>query len=93
VKQGGSSKRDRGNDDDYMPNASELEAASSVAGAGDDFKMEEDDGSDEDEILDMNAFNIPGINLTAEGYSNARSENQYDLNKDTNILFFHSQVQ
>jgi hypothetical protein len=45
--------------------------------------MDEDDGSDEDEILDMNALNFPDRNWTAEEYSNARSENQYNFAKDT----------
>jgi hypothetical protein len=98
VKRGGSSKRGRGNDDDpndddYMPNASDLEAESSVRGAGDDSEMYEDNGSDEDEILDLNGLNFPSRNWTAEKYSNARSRNQYNLARDTNVLFFHTQVQ
>jgi hypothetical protein len=55
--------------------------------------MEEDDGSDGDELLDMNALNFPGRNWTAEEYSNARSENQYNLARGKNVLFFHTKVQ
>jgi hypothetical protein len=93
VKRGGSSKRSRGNDDDYLPNASELKAESSIDGVGDDSAMDQDDGSDENEILDMNTLNLPCKNWTAEEYSHARSENQYELARDTNVFFFHTQVQ
>lgn len=93
IKKIGTSKRQIKNDDDYLPNASELEAESSVRGAGDDSEMYEDDGSDEDKILDINALNFPRRHWTAKAYSNARSENQYNLARDTNILFFHTQVQ
>jgi hypothetical protein len=36
--------------------------------------MEEDDGSDGDELLDMNASIFSGRNWTAEEYSNVRSK-------------------
>jgi hypothetical protein len=52
--------------------------------------MDEDDGSDENENLDMNALNFPGKNWTAKEYSNARSINQYDLDRDTIVLFFYT---
>ena len=52
--------------------------------------MEEDNGSDEDEVLDMQALNFPGWECTAEAYSNVRTVNQYNLARDTNVLFFHT---
>lgn len=64
IKKIGVTKRQRKNDDDYMPNTSELEAESSVARAGDDSEMEEDDGSDEDEIVDPVTLNFPGTHWT-----------------------------
>ena len=97
IIRGGSSKRERGNDndpndDDYSPNPSELVAESSIGGVGDDSAMEVDDGSDEDEILNINA-NFLGRNSIAKAYSNARLVNHYECVGYTNILFFHTQVQ
>ena len=79
-----------GPDEDYNPNPSDLAAESSIASVGDDSSMEEDNRSDQDEILDMQTLNFPGREWTAESYSNARSMNQYNLARDTNVLFFHS---
>jgi hypothetical protein len=55
--------------------------------------MDEDDGSDEDLVRDLVALNFPSRQWTAEAYSNARSGNQYNFDRDTNILYFHTQVQ
>lgn len=67
LKKIGTSKRqkkndDDPNDDDYNPDPSELVVASSVGGNGDDTDMEEGDGSDEDEILDVHTLDFHGRN-------------------------------
>ena len=95
IKEAGSSKRQRDDDpnyEDYNPDPSDLVAASSVAEAGDDSSMEEDNGSNEDEISDVLALNFLERNWTTEAYSNARSENQFNQARDTNVLFFYTQV-
>ncbi|RLN23066.1 hypothetical protein C2845_PM07G19040 [Panicum miliaceum] len=64
IKKMGTSKRQRRdddpNDDVYQPDPSELTAASSVGGVGDDSDMDVDDGGDEDDIPDLIALNFPG---------------------------------
>jgi hypothetical protein len=64
IKKASSSKRqrvdDNPNDEDYDPNQSDL------AGEDSDESMEGAYGSDEDEVIDVNALNFPGRNWTAE---------------------------
>ena len=66
-------------------------AESSVPGVGD--SSDEALESDEDDVQDIQALNFPGRVWTAEAYSNARSINQFHEDKDTNVMFFHIQVQ
>jgi hypothetical protein len=82
IKRGSSSKRQRDddpNDEDYDPNPSDLAVEFSAAKASDE-SMEEDNGSDEDEIIDVQALNFPRRAWIAEEYSNARSVNQFHQN-------------
>ena len=80
------------NDEDYDPNQSDL-AAESYADEASDDSMEGNHGSDEDEVIDVNAMSFPSWNWTAEAYSNAWSVNQFHQERDTNVLFFNIQVQ
>jgi len=91
-----SSKRQRDGDDsedeNYAPNPSDMAAASSVGGVGDD-SSEEDIEGEEDDITALTGLSLPSRQWTAESYSNARSINQFHQQSDTNILYFHTQVQ
>ena len=66
-----------------------MAAGSSVGGVGDD-SSEEDVEGDEDDVTDLMGLDLPSRQWTTESYSNARSMNQYNLARDTNVLFFHS---
>ena len=77
---------------DYDPNLSEMAAASSVGGVGDD-SSEEDIEGEEDDITALTGLSLPSRQWTAESYSNARSINQFHQQSDTNIFYFHTQVQ
>ena len=77
---------------DYVPNLSEMDAASSVGGVGDD-SSEEDIEGEEDDITALMGLSLPSRQWTAESYSNARSINQFHQQSDTNILYFNTQVQ
>jgi hypothetical protein len=68
-----------------------MAAASSVAGVGD--SSEEEVESDEDEVIDLLALNLPNRQWTTESYSNARSVNQYHTPRDTNVQYSTTQVQ
>ena len=58
-----------------------------------DESMEGAHGSDDDEVIDVQSMNLPGRCWTAESYANARSVNQLHQDRDTNVLFFKTQVQ
>ena len=68
-----------------------MATTSSVAGVGD--SSDEAVESDEDEVIDLLGLNLPSRQWTAKSYSNARSVNQFQLPRDTNILYFTTQVQ
>jgi len=91
-----SSKRLRDSDDsddvDYAPNPSDLAAASSVGGVGDDSSMEDVEG-DEDDVTDLMGLDLPSRQWTTESFSHARSVNQLNEPHDTNILYFSTMVQ
>ena len=90
-----SSKRQRDNDDsddvDYAPNPSDLAAASSVGGVGDDSSEEDVEGEDDD-ITDLMELDLPSRQWTAESYANAQSVNQLNVCRDINILYFKIEV-
>jgi hypothetical protein len=90
------SKRQRDGDDsddeDYSPNPSDMAAASSVGGVGDD-SSEEDIEGEEDDITALMGLSLPSRQWTAQSYSNARSINQFHQQSDTNFLYFNTQVQ
>ena len=96
IKKAVSSKRQRDSDDsddvDYAPNPSDLTAASSVGGVGDDSSEEDVEGA-EDDITDLMGLDLPSRQWTTESYSNARSVNQLNEPSDTNILYFNTIVQ
>ena len=96
IKKAVSSKRQRDNDDsddvDYAPNPSDLTAASSVGGVGDD-SLEEDVEGAEDDITYLMGLDLLSRQWTIESYSNARSVNQLNEPSDTNILYFNTMVQ
>ena len=96
IKKAGALKRQRDNDDsddvDYDPNPSEMAAASSVGGVGDDSSEEETEGL-EDDVTDLMGLDLPSRQWTAESYANARAVNQFNLPRDTNILYFKTKVQ
>ena len=91
-----SSKRLRDSDDsddvDYAPNPSDLAAASSVGGVGDDSSTEDVEG-DENDVTDLMGLDLPSRQWTTEFYSHARSVNQLNEPNDTNILYFSTIVQ
>ena len=90
------SKRQRDSDDsndmDYAPNLSEMTVASSVGDVGDESSEEETEGV-EDDVIDLMGLDLPSRQWTAESYANARAVNQFSLPRDTNILFFKTEVQ
>ena len=96
IKKASASKRQRRdddpNDEDYAPNQSDLATESSAAEDSDE-SMEGAHGSDDDEVIDVQSMNLPGRRWTAESYANARSVNQLHQDRDTNVLFFKTQVQ
>ena len=96
IKKAVSSERQRDSDDsddvDYAPNPSDLAAASSVGGVGDD-SSEEDVEGDEDDVTDLMGLDLPSRQWTTESYSNARSVNQLHEQSDSNILYFSTMVQ
>ena len=89
------SKRQRDSDDsddvDYAPNLSEMAAASSVGDVGDESSEEEADEV-EDDVTDLMGLDLPSRQWTAERYANARAVDQFSLSRDTNILFFKTEV-
>ena len=95
IKKASASKRHRDSDDsddvDYAPNPSDLAAASSVGGVGDD-SSEEDVEGEEDDITDLMRLDLPSRQWTAESYANARSVNQFNMPRDINILHFKTYV-
>ena len=91
-----SSKRqrdgDNSDDEDYAPNPSDMVAASSVGGVGDE-SSEEDAEGEEDDVTDLMGLDFPSRQWTAESYANAKSVNQLNVPWDTNILYFRTEVQ
>ena len=77
---------------DYAPNPSDLAAASSVGGVGDD-SSEEDVEGDEDDVTDLMGLDLPSRQWTTESYSNARLVNQLHEQRGTNILYLCTMVQ
>ena len=96
IKKAAFSKWQRDSDDsddvDYAPNPSDLAAASSVGGVGDDSSNEDIEG-DEDDVTDLMGIDLPSRQWTAEAYSNGRFLNQFNKPRDTNILYFRTKVQ
>ena len=96
IKKAIASKRQRRdddpNDEDYAPNQSDIAAEFSAAEDSDE-SMEGAHGSDDDEVIDVQSMNLSGRRWTAESYANARSVNQLHQDRDTNVLFFKTQVQ
>ena len=91
-----SSKRQRDSDDsddvDYAPNPSDLAAASSVGGVGDE-SLEKDVEGVEDDVTDLMGLDLSSRQCTAESYANARSMNQLNMSWDINIVHFKIEVQ
>ena len=85
------SKRQRDSDDskdvDYDPNPSEMDAVSSVGDVGDESSQGKAEEV-EDDVTDLMGLDLPSRQWTAESYANARAANQFNLPRDTNILFF-----
>ena len=77
---------------DYNPNPSEMAAASSVCDVGDESSEEEAEEVEND-VTDLMGLDLPSRQWTAESYANSRSVNQFNLPRDTNILFFKTEVQ
>ena len=69
-----------------------MAAGSSVGGVGDD-SSEEDVEGDEDDVTDLMGLYLPSRQWTTESNSNARSVNQLNEPRDTNILYFSTMVQ
>ena len=96
IKKAGASKRQRDSDDsddvDYDPIPNEMAAASSVGDVGDE-SSEKEANEVEDDVTDLMGLDLPSRQRTAENYANARTVNQFDLPRDTNILFFKTEVQ
>ena len=67
--------------------------AAKSSGAESDESMEGAHGSDDDEVIDVQSMNLPGRCWTTESYANAWSVNQLHQDRDTNVLFFKTQVQ
>ena len=77
---------------DYAPNPSDLAAALSVGGVGDD-SSEEDVEGDEDDVTDLMGLDLPSRQWTTESYSNARLVNQLHEQRGTNILYLCTMLQ
>jgi hypothetical protein len=93
MKKGGTSKRRR-KDDDYIPTPSELDATeSSAAEIESDEEVSMNDRGGVDEEIDIHSYTAPRRHWTTESYSRERSPYQYALDRDTPVLFFHTQVQ
>jgi len=96
IKKAVSSKKQRDSDDsddmDYAPNPSDLAAASSVGGVGDESSEEDAEGEDDD-ITDLMGLDLPSRQWMTESYANARSVNQLNVPRDINILYFKTEVQ
>ena len=63
-----------------------MAAASSAA-------SEEDVEGEEDYVTDLKGLDLSSRQWTAESYANARSVNQLNVPRDTNILYFKTEVQ
>jgi hypothetical protein len=85
------SKRRRADDADYNP-ATDSEAQSSVGGS---ISMDTEDvpHAHLDYPIDVTGWTYPKRRFSMAEYSSRRTVNQYDLPSDTNIQFFHTQLQ
>ena len=77
-------------DQDYDPDA-DSQAQSSEE--GDEVSMEAENLGAKDEAIDITGWAFPENRWSAEQYSAVRNPYQYALPRDTNILYFHTQVQ
>ena len=77
---------------DYATNPSDLAAASSVGGVGDDSSEENAEG-DEDDVTNLIGLDLPSRQWTDKSYANARSVNQLNMPRDINILYLNLRSQ
>jgi hypothetical protein len=85
------SKRPRGNDDDYTP-TTDSEAQSS-AGGTESMDTEDFPHVHPDYPIDIFGWTYPKRRFSMAEYCSRRTVNQYTLPSDTNIQFFHTQLQ
>eukprot|EP00267_Zea_mays_P057838 XP_023157874.1 uncharacterized protein LOC111591168 [Zea mays] len=85
------SKRPRGNDDDYVP-TTDSEAQSS-AGGTESMDAEDFPHVHPDYPIDIQGWTFPKRRFSMTEYCSRRTVNQYALPSDTNIQFFHTQLQ
>jgi hypothetical protein len=85
------SKRPRADDADYNP-ATDSEAQSSARGS---ISMDTEDvpHAHPDYPIDITGWTYPKRRFSMAEYCSKRTVNQYDLPSDTNIQFFHTQLQ
>ena len=69
-----------------------MAAASSVGDVDNESSEKETEGVDDD-VTDLMGLYLPSRQWTAESYANVRAVNQFNLPRDTNILFFKTEVQ
>jgi hypothetical protein len=85
------SKRPRGDDDDYTP-TTDSEAQSS-AGGTESMDAEDFPHVHPDYPIDTQGWAYPKRRFSMAEYCSRRTMNQYTLPSDTNIHFFHTQLQ
>ena len=90
----GATKRQRTrdtSDDDYNPSV-DLDAQSSMG----DYSMNTDDPEDApdryDDPIDMTGWAFEEKQWTAEQYHRIRTPSQYALARETNVMYFYTQV-
>jgi hypothetical protein len=85
------SKRPRADDADYNP-TTDSEAQSSAGGS---ISMDTEDvpHAHPDYPIDITGWTYPKKRFSMAEYCSRRTVNQYDLPSDTNIQFFHTQLQ
>jgi hypothetical protein len=85
------SKRPRGDDADYTP-TTDSEAQSS-AGGTESMDTEDFPHVHPDYPIDTTGWTYPKQRFSMAEYCSRRTVNQYTLPSDTNVLFFHTQLQ
>ena len=85
------SKRPRGNDDDYTPTTDS--EAQSLAGGTESMDAEDFPHVHPDYPIDTQGWTYPKRRFSMAEYCSRRTVNQYALPSDTNIQFFHTQLQ